>query len=115
METPKEIYMPEVAAYLQAKLHEKEDGDIKYVRADVAEYKWIDCHKQMPPETKYESDSIQGHHEWTESKQVLAWDSMYGPRIDATRNGKWRSEQKGGYQGQVCHSIIAWMPIPEYN
>lgn len=77
--------------------------------------KWIKCYEQMPEERKYEFDTKQGHHEWTESDPVLAWDSSYGPRIDFTRNGKWRSEQHGGYQSQVVHGIIAWIPIPEFE
>ena len=76
---------------------------------------WIDCLKQMPPETKQTSDTRQGHREWTESDMVLVWDSMYGCGIDSTRNGKWRGEQRGGYTGQVVHGIIAWRPIPEFN
>lgn len=75
---------------------------------------WIDD-GSIPPETKYEEDTMQGHREWTESKPVLAWDSMYGPRVDVTKNGKWMSEQRGGYTGQVCHGIIAWRPISEYK
>ena len=75
---------------------------------------WIDDGR-MPAEKKEESDTLQGHHEWTASEPVLAWDSMYGPRIDFTRNGKWVSEAKGGYTGQVCHGIVAWMPIPQYK
>ena len=75
---------------------------------------WIDD-GSMPPETKQESDTLQGHREWTESEPVLAWDSIYGCRVDWTRNGKWMSEQTGGYTGQVCHGIIAWRPIPEYK
>lgn len=75
---------------------------------------WIDCRKQMPKETKRWSDTLQGHREWTESEPVLAWDSVYGCRVDATKNGKWMSEQKGGYTGQTVHSIIAWRPIPEF-
>ena len=51
--------------------------------------KWIRCEEQMPEEHKYESDNMQGHHEWTESGRVLVWDSLYGPGIDSTRNGKW--------------------------
>lgn len=69
----------------------------------------------MPPETKHEENTMQGHREWTESKPVLAWDSMYGPCVDVTKNGKWMSEQRGGYTGQICHGIIAWRPIPEYK
>ena len=69
----------------------------------------------MPEEHKYESDTLQGHHEWMSSEPVLAWDSMYGACIDWTRNGKWRSEQIGGYQPQVVHGIVAWMPIPEFK
>lgn len=76
---------------------------------------WIDCTKQMPPEEKQYSDTLQGHREWTESDLVLAWDSLYGCRVDATKNGKWMSEQRGGYTGQVVHGIIAWRPIPEFN
>lgn len=75
---------------------------------------WIDD-GSMPPETKRESDTLQGHREWTESEPVLAWDSLYGCRVDWTKNGKWMSEQMGGYTGQVCHGIIAWRPIPEYK
>lgn len=75
---------------------------------------WIDD-GSMPPETKQESDTLQGHREWTESEPVLAWDSMYGCLVDWTRNGKWMSEQIGGYTGQVSHRIIAWRPIPEYK
>lgn len=67
---------------------------------------------RMPPETKQTSDTLQGHREWTESERVLAYDSSYGCCIDATRNGKWMSETRGGYQGQICHRIIAWMPLP---
>ena len=80
----------------------------------MAEQCWIDDGR-MPTEKKEESDTLQGHHEWTASEPVLAWDSMYGPRIDFTRNGKWVSETKGGYTGQVCHGIVAWMPIPQYK
>ena len=76
---------------------------------------WIDCLKQMPKETKQWSDTLQGHREWTESDLVLAWDSLYGCRVDATKNGKWMSEQGGGYTGQVVHGIIAWRRIPEFN
>jgi hypothetical protein len=77
--------------------------------------KWIACQEQMPEEHKYEEDTKQGHYEWTESDRVLVWDSLYGPGIDSTRNGKWRSEQRGGYQPQVIHGIVAWMPIPEFE
>ena len=83
--------------------------------ADLYNNGWIDCQKQMPKETKQWSDTLQGHREWTESELVLAWDSMYGCRVDATKNGKWMSEQRGGYTGQVVHGIIAWRPIPEFN
>lgn len=80
----------------------------------LARQGWIDD-GSMPTETKQESDTLQGHREWTESNPVLAWDSMYGCCVDWTINGKWMSEQTGGYTGQVCHGIIAWRPIPEYK
>ena len=76
---------------------------------------WVDCTKQMPPETKQTSGTLQGYREWTESDMVLAWDSMYGCRVDFTKNGKWMSEQRGGYTGQIIHGIIAWRPIPEFS
>lgn len=76
---------------------------------------WIDCSKQMPPERKEENNTLQGHREWTESNRVLVWDSLYGPGIDWTRNGVWVNNKKGGYQGQVVHGIIAWMPIHELD
>ena len=76
---------------------------------------WIDCTKQMPPEIKQTSDTLQGHREWTESNRVLVWDSMYGCRVDVTKNGKWMSEQRGGYTGQIVHGIIAWRPIPKFS
>ena len=75
---------------------------------------WVDD-GSMPPETKHEGNTMQGHREWTESEPVLAWDSMYGPCVDVTKNGKWMSQQRGGYTGQICHGIIAWRPIPEYK
>lgn len=64
--------------------------------------KWITCQEQMPEEHKYESDTMQGHYEWTESDRVLVWDSLYGPGIDSTKNGKWRSEQRGRVSGSNC-------------
>lgn len=76
---------------------------------------WIDCTKQMPQETKQTSDTLQGHREWAESDRVLVWDSMYGCSVDATKNGKWMSEQRGGCTGQIVHGIIAWRPIPEFS
>ena len=98
---------------------------IEYIRSDSLQQEqpemdlynngWIDCAKQMPKETKQWSDTMQGHREWTESDRVLVWDSIYGCGVDATKNGKWISEQRGGYTGQVVHGIIAWRPIPEFN
>ena len=76
---------------------------------------WIDCAKQMPPETKRTSDTLQGHREWPESDMVLAWDSEYGCCVDVTKNGKWMSEERCGYTGQIIHGIIAWRPIPEFS
>lgn len=91
------------------------DRAMEQPKVDLYNNGWIDCRKRMPKETKQWSDTLQGHREWTESDLVLAWDSMYGCRVDATKNGKWMSEQRGGYTGQICHGIIAWRPIPEFN
>ena len=89
--------------------------DVEAKEVDLYNNGWIDCYKQMPKETKQCSDTLQGHREWTESNLVLAWDSMYGCRIDCTKNGKWMSEQRCGYTGQIVHGIIAWRPIPEFS
>ena len=89
--------------------------NIEAKEVDLYNNGWIDCSKQMPKETKQCSDTLQGHREWTESNLVLAWDSMYGCRIDCTKNGKWMSEQRCGYTGQIVHGIIAWRPIPEFS
>ena len=88
---------------------------IEVKEVDLYNNGWIDCCERMPVETKQESNTLQGHREWTESEPVLAWDSSYGARIDSTRNGKWRSEQIGGCTGQMIHGIIAWRPIPEFS
>lgn len=89
--------------------------EMEQPEVDLYNNGWIDCGKQMPKETKQTSDTLQGHREWIESDLVLAWDSMYGCRVDATKNGKWMSEQRGGYNGQIVHDIIAWKPIPEFS
>ena len=104
VKTPDGHNVPSIAKYIQ-----KEQPEV-----NAENNGWIDCRKQMPKETKQWSDTLQGHREWTESEPVLAWDSVYGCRVDATKNGKWMSEQKGGYTGQIVHSIIAWRPIPEF-
>lgn len=74
---------------------------------------WIDCKDKMPEEKKAVSDS--GKYEYAISERVLAWDSMYGACVDFTVNGIWASATRGGYSGQVCHGIVAWMPIPEMD
>lgn len=58
---------------------------------------------------------MQGHREWMESEVVMVYDSAYGHSVDSTYNGKWRSEQRGGYTGQIVHGIIAWRPLPEFK
>lgn len=75
---------------------------------------WIKCSERMPEEKRYSRYDGTGP-EWYASDQVLVWDSMYGASISHTVNGKWHCEHLGGYQGQVCHGIIAWMPIPEFK
>ncbi len=117
MQTPKEIFIhphPE-GGFIKPWLKKPFNNEsIRYIRADLVP-EWIDCGKRMPPEKRRESDNLQGHHVWTESEPVLALDSIYGPRVDFTWNGRWASEKRKGYSGQVVHGIIAWMPIPEYK
>lgn len=80
---------------------------------------WISCRKKMPEEHEVEMCTTIQHPERRtrmESDLVFAYDSFYGPCVDATINGKWRSEQhSSGITGNVCHGIIAWMPIPKIN
>lgn len=97
------------------KLRSFVEDTLEVKEVDLYNNGWIECSRQMPKETKQWSDTLQGRREWTESDLVLAWDSMYGCRVDCTKNGKWMSEQRGGYTGQVVHGIIAWRPIPEFS
>ena len=114
MQFAKRTYSPFDDPYEVSKAFENDFNCFKAGAEWMAGQEWIDD-GSMPPETKQESDTLQGHKEWTESEPVLAWDSIYRCRVDWTRNGKWVSEQTGGYTGQVCHGIIAWRPIPKYN
>lgn len=56
----------------------------------------------------------------TESKNVLVWDSFYGPSIDRLWNGQWVSDIKMStgniIEPAVYHQKIAWaeIPIPEF-
>lgn len=71
---------------------------------------WRLTNKEMPEEFKMEEDTLQGHREWTESKQVLVYSPLCGYYVDATRNGKWRSSK---YM-ESCY-IVAWMEIPKID
>lgn len=73
---------------------------------------WISCSKQMPEE---HDEQLLSGGTVKRSKRVLAYDSMYGARIDYTVNGEWHSEKDGGICGQIVHGIMGWMEIPEYD
>lgn len=77
---------------------------------------WIKCTDKMPEETKYWSDTLQGHREWTESKMVLCYSSDHCYFTDWTRNGEWMSLKRNPktVDGWPI-SIIAWCPITEYT
>lgn len=76
--------------------------------------KWISVNNRMPDETKYESDNMQGHHEWTESERVAVMDDRGIIMIDSTRDGKFR---KDGLKDcdNFPHYIEYWMPLPKFN
>lgn len=55
-------------------------------------------------------------NEYTESVNVLVWDSFYGPSIDRLWNGEWVSDKKvrenNIIEPSVYHTKIAWAEIP---
>lgn len=78
------------------------------------ETKWIKVTERMPAETKWESDTLQGHREWTESERVLVVTANEDYFVDSTYNGAFRSERHKDCDGFV-HYVIAWMPITKYD
>lgn len=78
----------------------------------LSESPWTYVTDRMPEERKYESDTLQGHREWTESERVLVVDDAGYQYVDSTRNGKFRTDGHKDCDG-FPHYIIAWMPIPE--
>lgn len=75
---------------------------------------WTKVSEAMPKETKYESDNLQGHHEWTESDRVLVITDHEESFVDSTKNGKFNHDGLKDCDG-FPHWIIAWMPIPPFN
>ena len=73
---------------------------------------WISVKEKLPEERKYESDNLQGHHEWTESDEVFVLDDRGFPLVDSLRNGKFRRDGHKDCDG-FPHWIEYWMPIPE--
>lgn len=73
---------------------------------------WISVKERLPEERKYESDNLQGHHEWTESDRVFVADDFGDVRVDDLRNGKFRTDGYKDCDG-FPHWIEYWMPIPE--
>ena len=79
---------------------------------------WISCAERMPEEHEVVMAKNIQHPEKRirmESDLVFVYDSFYGPRVDATINGQWLSEKQHSVSGNVCHGIIAWMPIPKLD
>lgn len=75
---------------------------------------WTKVSEAMPKETKYESDNLQGHHEWTESNRVLVITDHEESFVDSTKNGKFNHDGLKDCDG-FPHWIVAWMPIPPFN
>lgn len=75
---------------------------------------WTKVSEAMPKETKYESDNLQGHHEWTESDRVLVITNHEESFVDSTKNGKFNHDGLKDCDG-FPHWIVAWMPIPPFD
>lgn len=75
---------------------------------------WTKVTEAMPKETKYESNNLQGHHEWTESDRVLVITDHEESFVDSTKNGKFNHDGLKDCDG-FPHWIVAWMPIPPFN
>lgn len=75
---------------------------------------WTKVSEAMPKETKYESDNLQGHYEWTESDRVLVITDHEESFVDSTKNGKFNHDGLKDCDG-FPHWIVAWMPIPPFN
>lgn len=73
---------------------------------------WISVKDRLPEERKYESDTLQGHHEWTESDRVFVLDDRGVAMVDSLRNGKFWLDGKKDCDG-FPHYIEYWMPIPK--
>ena len=73
---------------------------------------WISVKDRLPEERKYESDNLQGHHEWTESDRVFVLDDRGVAMVDSLRNGKFWLDGKKDCDG-FPHYIEYWMPIPK--
>lgn len=85
---------------------------IKGYEAAQKDLGWISVKERLPEERKYESDNLQGHHEWTESDEVFVLDDRGFPMVDSLRNGKFRRDGHKDCDG-FPHWIEYWMPIPE--
>lgn len=73
---------------------------------------WISVKDRLPEERKYESDTLQGHHEWTESDRVFVLDDRGVAMVDSLRNGKFWLDGHKDCDG-FPHYIEYWMPIPK--
>lgn len=73
---------------------------------------WISVKDRLPEERKYESDNLQGHHEWTESDRVFVLDDRGVAMVDSLRNGKFWLDGKKDCDN-FPHYIEYWMPIPK--
>ena len=73
---------------------------------------WISVKDRLPEERKYESDTLQGHHEWMESDRVFVLDDRGVAMVDSLRNGKFWLDGKKDCDG-FPHYIEYWMPIPK--
>ena len=79
---------------------------------------WIKVTDRMPEEKEYfvgGNNYIDGKdRKWSESKQVLCVNDMGQYVVSSTKNGKFMAERYKDCDG-FTHSIVAWIPIPEFN
>lgn len=75
---------------------------------------WHKAWEELPQESKYIENTMQGRREWTESEQVLVINNHYQKSVDSIRNGEWvRLRNLPADCDGFKTSYLYWMEIPE--